>query len=63
MDEEARVEALVFEPHHHVARLLLDPPIVRMIRRRAEADLPRADVDERQAERGSHAQRRDDVLA
>lgn len=62
VDEKPRRELLIRKPHQQVSSLLLDPPIVRVIRGRTEKHPARADVDEREAVRDPHAQRRDDAL-
>ena len=49
VDEEPRSELLVVKPHHHIPRLLLDPPIVGMIRGRTEKHPALADMNEREA--------------
>ena len=62
VDKEPRPELLIFEPHHQVSALLLDPPIVRVIRKRAEKHLARADMNERKAIRDPDTERSDHVL-
>jgi len=62
VDQEPTFELLVLEPRQQVAALLLDPPIVWVIRGRAEKQLAGADVDERKTVCDSHAQRCDHAL-
>ncbi|MHC4697860.1 MAG: hypothetical protein ACYTFA_14100 [Planctomycetota bacterium] len=63
MDEEARPELLILKPHHHIPVLLLDPPIVRVVRRRTEKHLTRADMDEREGIRNPNSNAQPDEPA
>ena len=63
MDKEPRPELLILEPHHHIPPLLLDPPIVRVMRGRTEKHLPRADMIKRKAIRDPDTERSDHVLS
>ncbi len=62
VDEEPRLDLLLVEPHHQVSSLLLDPPIVGLIRGWAEKYLARADVDERKTVGDSRTHWRDHAL-
>jgi len=62
MDEEPRLELLILQPHQQVSALLLNPLLVRVIGRRAQEYLPRANMDERQAVGHPHTQRRNHVF-
>lgn len=56
------MKLVLLEPHHQVPTLLLNPLFVWVIGRRAQKDLPRPDVDERETVNDSRTQRRDHAL-
>jgi len=62
VEEESGFKLLLLQPHQDVSTLLLDPLVVRAVRRWTEEYLACADMDEGQAIGKPYAERRDHAL-